>query len=134
MAHREARFYAKPVLRSPEDVMTRVRSRCLLLASATLCLSACGGGGGGGIASTPPPPVTPPPPASDKPIPPPHLGLVSAAPLSSLAEGDTYTADANGNHVSTVSAPSPQNVQFSYNAATDGYLITLPGFSPGTLG
>lgn len=96
-----------------------------------LSLTACGGGGGGShVNSTPPPPASPTPSPTPTPtpsasIPPPHLGLVSSQPFAALGVGVTYPPDS--------SIPAAQNVQFSYDAATNSYQINLPGFQVGTL-
>jgi hypothetical protein len=47
--------------------------------------------------------------------------------------GDTYTTDAKGNNAKAASGPSAQDVQFRYDATTNGYSIALPSFQPGNL-
>lgn len=119
-----------------------MNSRSMFLAgvgaAATLALSACGGDGMG-IASTPPPPVTPTPPTTPTPPPatpptaPAHLGLVSGSPFAVLSVGETYETDGKGNVTTVTAPPAPQNVQFSYDAVSNSYQISLPGFQPGKL-
>src|SRR5689334_10190994 len=119
---------------SRRKTMSGRRLCAILLAASGLSLAACGGGGGGGqVASLAPPPVTPAPPPAETPLPPAHIGLVSDKPFAVLATGDTYTTDANGNHPAPASPPALQDAQFSYNPSTGSYLISLPGFQPGTL-
>ncbi len=99
-----------------------------LLLTCTACgLGACGGGGGGGggsFASTPPPPTGV--------LPPPHIGLVSSAPFAVLGMETTYSTDATGK-LTVTSGPEPQDVEFTYNAATESYEIDLPSFQAGRL-
>jgi hypothetical protein len=115
-----------------EGTMTKASLRILAAAALPLGLSACGGGGGGGgVESIPPPPPTPPPPTA--PLPPPHLGLVSAQPFAALGVGDGYTTDASGNGRQALAAPSAADVQFSYDASSNTYQISLPGFQAGKL-
>jgi hypothetical protein len=76
---------------------------------------------------------TPTPTPSTAPVAPAHLGLVSSAPFAVLSIGDTYTTDASGGDAKASSGPSIQGVQFSYDAATNSYTISLPGFQAGTL-
>lgn len=104
--------------------------RNLLLAGVVMGTAACGGGG---VNSTPLPPVTPAPTPGDAPIPPQHIGLVSSAPFAVLAMGASYEADASGAPTTLLSGPSSQNVQFSYDPASNSYQITVPGFQAGTL-
>ena len=94
----------------------------LLMAGAALSLAACGGGGGDHVNATPTPapapaPAPPPTPTPTGPLPPAHIGLVSSAPFA----------------VQAASGASFANVQFSYDAADNVYLISLPGFQPGYL-
>lgn len=111
----------------------------LMLAGATLALSACGGGGGGGIESMPPAPIVvptptpPPPPPGDKPLPPEKIGLVSSAPFAVLGIAETYTAPTNGFPQEAITSSGFQDVQFSYDPSSNSYQISLPGFEPGTL-
>lgn len=113
----------------------------LATAAAALALSGCGGGGGGGAGFIPAPPATPTPPPptpmptppSPSPLPPPHIGLVSSAPFAVLASADEYTTTAAGTNRTLVSGPSFANVQFSYEASTNSYRISLPGYNSGTL-
>jgi hypothetical protein len=108
-------------------------NKLLLTGAAALSLAACGGGGGGErVASIPTPPVTPTPTPSSSPIPPAHIGLVSPAPFAVLAMGDSFTRDASG-HSSPTSGPSAEIVQFSYDAASNTYQISLPDFQSGSL-
>jgi hypothetical protein len=128
---------------SEEQVM-RQHLRNLLIAASALSLSACGGGGTR-IASIPNPQLTPTPtptpaptPAptptpTSAPIPPAHIGLVSPAPFAVLGVGDTYSTDSAGQHPTLLSGPSAQNVQFSYDPASESYFISLPGFQRGIL-
>lgn len=100
----------------------------LLLTCALGSLAACGGGGGGGgsgLVSTPPPPTGVLPPA--------HIGLVSSSPFAVQAVGDSYSTDPSGQHRTLLSGPSAQNVQFSYDPATNTYQISLPDFQAGML-
>jgi hypothetical protein len=46
---------------------------------------------------------------------------------------DTYSTDSAGNHATPLSGPSAQNVQFSYDPASNLYFISLPGFQQGYL-
>jgi hypothetical protein len=111
------------------------RARALVVCGTALTLLACAGGGGGssggdeikfvGSAS--------PAPAPTKPLAPAHLGLVSSAPFAVLGIGDAYTTDASGNGAKASSAPSTQDVQFSFDASTNTYRIGLPGFEAGDL-
>lgn len=108
--------------------------------AGAIALSACGGGGGGGMSFIPAPPAAPTPtptptptPAPSGPIAPEHLGLVSGQPFAVLAEGDTYTTDATGQNNKPLAGPSIEAVQFSYNAASNSYQISVPGFQAGTL-
>lgn len=105
----------------------------LVTGAAALALSACGGSGGGVIASIPTPPVMSPTPTSTAPLPPEHFALVSAAPFAVVATGDTFTTDAQGQHPALQSQPSAKDVQFSYDAGTKTYQISLPDFQSGTL-
>jgi hypothetical protein len=113
--------------------------RAIMLCASTFSLAACGGAGGG-VASSPPPPVTPTPaptptptPTPTSPLAPAHLGLVSAAPFAVLGIGNSYKTDPQGGHITPVSGPSAQTIQFSFDAATNTYQISLPGFQSGTL-
>ena len=101
----------------------------------TLALCACGGGGGGGggVESLPPPPSPPAPPPPPAVLPPDHLGLVSGQPFAALGVSDGYTTSASGNERQALSAPSAAAVQLSYDASTNTYQISLPGFQTGTL-
>jgi hypothetical protein len=113
----------------------------LLAGGAALALTACGASGGGVTAEfVPPPPGAPAPTPAPTPAPAPapviapeHLGLVSAAPFSVLSIGDTYKTDSTGQNATRLTAPAPQDVQFGYDASTNSYRISLPGFEPGTL-
>ena len=104
----------------------------------TLALAACGGGGGNGVGTLPPPPSTPPPPPPpppppEGPLPPDHLGLISGQPFAALAVADGYSTDSSGNGRAALSGPTAVDMQFSYDASTNTYRITLPGFQAGTL-
>ena len=106
--------------------------------AAALTLCSCGGGGGSQVASVPPPPATPmptptPTPTPSAPLPPAQLGLVSSAPFAVLGVGETYSTDASGNDPKSIAGPSAQDVQFSYDAASGSYSISLPGFQAGRL-
>lgn len=107
----------------------------LFVCGGALALSACGGGGGGPqVAAIPTAPATPTPtPAPAPPIPPPHLGLISAQPFAVVGIGDSYTTDSAGDREAPLSAPTVQDVQFSYNSSSNSYQISLPGFQSGTL-
>jgi hypothetical protein len=113
--------------------MRITRARSIMIGCSALGLAACGGGGGGVSAQFIPSPPTPPTPTATVPIAPQHLGLVSAAPFAVLSIGDTYTTDAAGQRSARLSGPAAQDVQFSYDAATNSYTISLPGFQAGTL-
>jgi hypothetical protein len=59
--------------------------------------------------------------------------LVSAQPFAVLGVGDTYKTDASEQKITDASAPSMQDVSFSYDASTNTYQISLPGFQSGPL-
>lgn len=112
------------------------------LFTSALILSLCGCAGGGteiGSSSSPtlmptptPAPTPTPTPTPSPPIAPAHLGLVSAAPFAVLGVGDTYKTDPSGSRATQLTAPTPQDVHFSYDAATNNYQISVPGFQTGT--
>ena len=119
--------------------------RALLACAATIALAGCGGAGGGGAAFISSPPVTPTPTPSPAPTPTPtptpppppvapaHLGLVSDKPFAVVASGETYLLSSNNQDRSPVSGPAFQEVQFSYDASSNSYTISLPGFQTGRL-
>jgi hypothetical protein len=112
--------------------------RMMALCVSTLAISGCGGGGSGmSFIPAPPPAPTPSPtptPTPAGPIAPDHLGLVSSQPFAVLAEGDTYSApESSEQNAKRISGPSAQDVQFSYDGASNSYQISIPGFHAGTL-
>ena len=110
--------------------------RGLLASACAAALAGCGGSGGSsGTNFIPSPPVTPTPTPTpiSTPIAPAHLGLVSPSPFAVLGIGDTHKTDSAGNSPAPVSPPAPKDVQFSFDAATNSYQISVPGFQPGTL-
>ena len=114
-----------------EDTMRHQLARKISLATATICVSACGGGGGDATPAFIPPATptpTPTPTPAPAPIPPPipagPIGLQSSAPFSTVA---AY----QGGGGSLVDGPNL--VQFAYSPATDRYTITVPGFQAGQL-
>jgi len=58
---------------------------------------------------------------------------VSSAPFAVLGIGYTSTTDASGQNTKVTSGPTPQNIQFSYDGASNSYSISLPSFQPGKL-
>jgi hypothetical protein len=58
---------------------------------------------------------------------------VSSQPFAVLSVGSEYKADSSGSPLTVLSGPGPQDVHFSYDAASNTYGITLPGFNSGTL-
>lgn len=66
-------------------------------------------------------------------MPPDHLGLISGQPFAALAVADGYSTDSSGNGRAALSGPTAVDMQFSYDASTNTYRITLPGFQAGTL-
>jgi hypothetical protein len=116
-----------------EGIMSKVSLYLVAAAALPLALGACGGGGGGGGVESIPPPPPPPPPPGNGPLPPDHLALVSSQPFAALGVSDGYTTDASGNNPQVLSGPAAANVQFSFDAATNTYQISLPGFQAGRL-
>jgi len=111
-----------------EAMTNRELRKSLSVGAAIMSLTGCGGGGG---MSFIPAPVAQPTPAG--PLPPAQIGLVSTEPFAVLGTGDTFTTDPSGQNVKPLTAPSAQDVQFSYDASTNSYTVSIPGFQPGTL-